>query len=100
MTYGWPAQQYGGVTTDLVVHHFRSMHPLRRRRMRPPPLCRPIAWAWCTVRARHGWPLGTEARDGGEWDGWVPAKNPLTMAYREREDVPYHRALADAFTGR
>jgi phospholipase C len=44
----------------------------------------------------HSW-KGTHER----WkhhDAWVPAKGPLTMGYFTRADLPFHYALADAFT--
>ncbi|HEX4710499.1 phosphocholine-specific phospholipase C [Phenylobacterium sp.] len=44
----------------------------------------------------HSW-KGTHER----WkhhDAWIPAKGPLTMGYFTRADLPFHYALADAFT--
>ena len=32
------------------------------------------------------------------YDGWIPAKSPLTMGYFTRADLPFYYALADAFT--
>ncbi len=32
------------------------------------------------------------------YDAWVPKKSPLTMGYHTRADLPFHYALADAFT--
>ncbi|MCH0570212.1 phospholipase C, phosphocholine-specific [Streptomyces sp. MUM 136J] len=46
----------------------------------------------------HGWPDGQAAYNGGRYDRWVPAKGTTTMAYLTREDIPFHYALADAFT--
>jgi phospholipase C len=47
----------------------------------------------------HGWETGHEAFAGGEYDRWVPAKGTATtMAHLRRRDVPFHYALADAFT--
>jgi phospholipase C len=46
----------------------------------------------------HGWNDGHDAFAGGRYDNWVPAKTPTTMAYLTREDIPFHYALADAFT--
>jgi phospholipase C len=47
----------------------------------------------------HGWNSGHEAFAGGHYDRWVPAKQtPVTMAHLRREDIPFHYALADAFT--
>jgi phospholipase C len=46
----------------------------------------------------HSW-LGTHAAwNLGKYDGWVPAKTAMTMGYFNRADIPYHYALADAFT--
>ena len=46
----------------------------------------------------HGWTTGHEAWNQGQYDSWAIAKGPVTMAYLTREDIPYHYALADAFT--
>ncbi|MGW2550601.1 phosphocholine-specific phospholipase C [Streptomyces sp. NPDC001635] len=46
----------------------------------------------------HGWNDGHAAFNGGKYDKWVPAKSSTTMAYLQREDIPFHYALADAFT--
>ncbi|NEY36237.1 phospholipase C, phosphocholine-specific [Streptomyces sp. PRKS01-65] len=46
----------------------------------------------------HGWPDGQAAYNGGRYDRWLPAKGTTTMAYLTREDIPFHYALADAFT--
>jgi phospholipase C len=46
----------------------------------------------------HGWNDGHAAFDGGRYDGWIAAKSATTMAYLNRADIPFHHALADAFT--
>ncbi|MEU4035057.1 phosphocholine-specific phospholipase C [Streptomyces collinus] len=46
----------------------------------------------------HGWNDGHAAFNGGKYDQWVPAKSATTMAYLTRQDIPFHYALADAFT--
>jgi phospholipase C len=46
----------------------------------------------------HDWNSTHSAFNNGNNDGWVPAKSATTMAYVKREDVPFHYALADAFT--
>jgi phospholipase C len=46
----------------------------------------------------HGWKDTHAAWNGGRYDQWVPAKGSTTMAYLTREDIPFHYALADAFT--
>ncbi|WP_026421693.1 phosphocholine-specific phospholipase C [Actinokineospora inagensis] len=46
----------------------------------------------------HGWNDTHAAWNGGAYDKWVPAKGSTTMAYLTRDDIPFHYALADAFT--
>jgi len=46
----------------------------------------------------HDWTTTHAAWNGGRWDQWVPQKGTTTMAYLTREDIPFHYALADAFT--
>ena len=46
----------------------------------------------------HDWDSGHAAWNQGRYDRWVPAKGTTTMAYLTREDIPFHYALADAFT--
>ncbi|MGW4751174.1 phosphocholine-specific phospholipase C [Streptomyces chartreusis] len=46
----------------------------------------------------HGWNDGQQAYNRGKYDKWIPAKGTTTMAYLTREDIPFHYALADAFT--
>jgi phospholipase C len=46
----------------------------------------------------HGWNDTHAAFNQGNYDQWVPAKGTTTMAYLSREDIPFHYALADAFT--
>jgi phospholipase C len=46
----------------------------------------------------HSWPTQHAGWNQGQWDSWPTAKGPITMGYYTREDIPYHYALADAFT--
>jgi phospholipase C len=46
----------------------------------------------------HGWNDTHAAWNGGRHDAWVPNKGVTTMTYNTRGDLPYHYALADAFT--
>ena len=46
----------------------------------------------------HDWTTTHAAWNEGNYDQWVPAKSPVTMAHLTREDIPFHYALADAFT--
>ncbi len=46
----------------------------------------------------HGWEGTHQAFNEGRYDQWIPAKSSTTMAHLRRHDVPFHYALADAFT--
>jgi phospholipase C len=46
----------------------------------------------------HGWTDTHKAWNDGNYDQWVPSKGKATMAYLTRKDIPFHYALADAFT--
>ncbi|WP_443937243.1 phosphocholine-specific phospholipase C [Pedobacter sp. MW01-1-1] len=46
----------------------------------------------------HSWNDQVAARNNGKFDKWVPVKTPMTMAYYNRQDIPFYYALADAFT--
>ncbi|HEY6793006.1 MAG TPA: alkaline phosphatase family protein, partial [Trebonia sp.] len=46
----------------------------------------------------HDWDTTHQALDGGGYGQWVQAKTNVTMAYLTRDDIPFHYALADAFT--
>jgi phospholipase C len=50
------------------------------------------------VDTAHDWNDTHEAWNGGKYDQWIPTKSPQTMAYYTRRDIPFHYALADAFT--
>ena len=46
----------------------------------------------------HDWETTQKSRNDGHYDQWVPNKGVMTMAHLVRSDIPYHYALADAFT--
>src|SRR5271170_199512 len=46
----------------------------------------------------HSWNGDHQARNGGAWDQWVPAKTEQTMGYFTRDEIPFQYAVADAFT--
>lgn len=46
----------------------------------------------------HGWDGGHRVLNNGLYDQWVPTKTAATMAHLSRRDIPFHYALADAFT--
>ena len=46
----------------------------------------------------HSWNGTHQMFNGGNWDQWLPAKPTTSMAHMQRSDLPFHYALADAFT--
>src|SRR5262249_36570749 len=46
----------------------------------------------------HSWSGTHLAWDEGQYDNWPSSKGPISMSYMTRVDIPYHYALADAFT--
>ena len=46
----------------------------------------------------HSWNGIHQMFNGGNWDQWLPPKTTTCMAHMERSDLPFHYALADAFT--
>ncbi|WP_254062108.1 alkaline phosphatase family protein [Acidobacterium sp. S8] len=46
----------------------------------------------------HDWTTTHGAWNDGKYDQWVPQKGTTTMAHLTRSDIPFHYALADAFT--
>jgi phospholipase C len=46
----------------------------------------------------HGWTDTQAAWNAGNYDQWVANKGRSTMAHLTRGDIPFHYALADAFT--
>jgi phospholipase C len=46
----------------------------------------------------HDWTTTHAAWNEGRYDHWVASKGPVTMAHLTRSDIPFHYALADAFT--
>lgn len=54
--------------------------------------------AQCVADLDHSWTGTHAACHAGKHDGWVAAKTSLTMGYYARADIPFHFALADAFT--
>ncbi len=46
----------------------------------------------------HDWTTTHAAWNKGQYDGWIAAKTTTSMAHLARHDIPFHYALADAFT--
>ena len=54
--------------------------------------------AQATPGLDHSWTTQHDAWNNGKMDGWVAAKGEMTMGYYTAEDIPFHTALAQAFT--
>jgi phospholipase C len=52
----------------------------------------------CQTPIDNSWQPSHNAVNGGRMDGWVSAEGPYSMSYYTRADLPWHMALADAFT--
>ena len=46
----------------------------------------------------HGWATQHQAWNSGAMDQWIAAKGEYTMGYFREDDIPFHWALARAFT--
>jgi phospholipase C len=46
----------------------------------------------------HDWTTTHDAWNQGKYDQWIPQKGTTSMAHLNRSDIPFHYALADAFT--
>jgi phospholipase C len=58
----------------------------------------PSVNAQCIGGLPHTWATTHGAIDGGRADKWAAQKTNMTMGYHTRADIPFHYALADAFT--
>ena len=54
--------------------------------------------AQCVGALDHSWHTTHAAIDAGRYDQWPANKTDMTMGYHLRADIPFHYALADAFT--
>lgn len=54
--------------------------------------------AQCIGGLPHTWATTHGAINGGRGDQWAAQKTNLTMGYHTRDDIPFHYAMADAFT--
>ena len=48
----------------------------------------------------HGWPDYHQMWNNGAWNQWIPAKGELCMGYYTEADIPWHYAVARAWTDR
>jgi phospholipase C len=54
--------------------------------------------AQCVGDLDHSWYKPHDAINAGRYDQWPATKTDMTMGYHLRNDIPFHYALADAFT--
>ncbi|MGO9293609.1 MAG: alkaline phosphatase family protein [Streptosporangiaceae bacterium] len=54
--------------------------------------------AQATPDLDHSWRTQHDAWAHGRMDGWIAAKGPFAMGYFTQADIPFHWALAQAFT--
>lgn len=52
----------------------------------------------CVTDLDHSWTGSHTAWNNGKNDSWIIAKTIMTMGYYNRNDIPFHYALADSFT--
>jgi phospholipase C len=54
---------------------------------------------WIPTTGNYDWQVTHLAWNGGKIDSWLADNQPpMLMGYFEEQDLPFHRALADAFT--
>ncbi|NEA46017.1 phospholipase C, phosphocholine-specific [Streptomyces sp. SID10815] len=58
----------------------------------------PERLAQCSGDLAHDWTSQHGAWNGGKMDAWVAAKGLRSLGYLTRDDIPFHYALADAWT--
>ncbi|WP_288393081.1 phosphocholine-specific phospholipase C [uncultured Herbaspirillum sp.] len=58
----------------------------------------PAMNAQCVGSLSHTWATTHGALNAGRADQWAQQKSNMCMGYHVREDIPFHYALADAFT--
>ena len=46
----------------------------------------------------HDWTTSQTVWNDGKYDQWIPSKTARSVVYDTRNDIPFHYALADAFT--
>jgi phospholipase C len=69
------------------------------QRIAPFPLETTKTFAHMRVESTpHSWTNAQDAWDQGRMDRWPESKEPWSMGYFERADIPFQFALADAFT--
>jgi phospholipase C len=94
-----PIPLYGASAEAPTEPVFRQPHPMEPAGVLPYPLHpQPSEVVKCFSGLPHDYKSGYEAVNGGRNDQWAVAKSPQTMAYYQGADIPFHFALAEAFT--
>ncbi len=94
-----PIPLYGAAAGAPAQPVFRQPHPQDPAGVLPYPLHpQPSAVVRCWTGLPHDYTSGCQAFNGGRYDQWAVAKTPQTMAYYQGADIPFHFALAEAFT--
>ena len=89
-----------GDRTALLLHDGNPVfkQPSRSGHQLPFRLDTSTSSAQCVDDLDHSWRGTHKAWNDGRQDQWLEAKGSLTMGYFSRADLPFHYALADAFT--
>ncbi len=90
--YGVPAAQVGGPADGADV-----IPPFRVNPADVAPGLTTLGGTYLPG-TNHGWANTHAAWNEGQYDNWAIQKGPMAMSYMTRDDLPYHYALADAFT--
>jgi phospholipase C len=90
--YGVPASTVGGPADGVDV-----IPPFRVNPESVSPGLHSIGHSYFPG-TNHGWANTHGCWNNGQYDGFPTVNGPITMSYLTREDIPYHYALADAFT--
>ncbi len=89
----FPVRLPGG---NIVWHQPRQKHP--GSTLLPFHLDTSRTSAQAVADLDHTWPKTQAALNGGRHDSWPAYKTDLTMGHYTRADIPFHFALAEAFT--
>jgi phospholipase C len=90
--YGVPPGAYGGPANGVKV-----IPPFRVNPDHVSPGLNSLGLTYLPGTG-HGWQAIHEAWNQGQYDNWAARQGPIAMNYMTRDDIPYHCALADAFT--
>jgi phospholipase C len=90
--YGVPPGPYGGPANGVNV-----IPPFRVNPDSVSPGLKSLGLTYLPGTG-HSWAGIHAAWNQGQYDNWAAHQSPIAMNYMTRDDIPYHCALADAFT--